>query len=251
MWLYLGAFTLFCLSAVAVWRRVFETQIIYEFQKGLLYRNGRLERVVGAGRYRFLKRRARIDVFDMRNTQIVAPGQSILTKDNVNVKITVSGLYAINDPVQLSKQSANHVAELYDVCQLALRDVVAATTIDELLEKKTEIDAQLLERVAEKAGRIGVAFSSLALRDIILPANLKRAFGAILEAQKEAQRQLEAARGEQAVLRSLANSAKMYENNPALLQARLIQTLSSGANTIVYNNDEKALAVKTQSKPAE
>jgi regulator of protease activity HflC (stomatin/prohibitin superfamily) len=127
---------------------------------------------------------------------------------------------------------------------LALRDLVAMTTIDELLEKKTEADAQLLASAATRAERLGLRISALALRDIVLPANLKKAFAAALEAQKDAQRQLEAARGEQAALRSLAISSKMHENNPALLQARLIQALSSGANTIVFNGDDRTIVAK-------
>jgi regulator of protease activity HflC (stomatin/prohibitin superfamily) len=230
-------------------RRLLGEEIVYEYQKGLLYKDGRLERVLEAGHYRFLKSRSRVDVYDMRPTLFVVPGQNILTKDNTNVKITMSGLYEIADASTFARQSENALAELYDIAQMALRDLVAETPIDELLEKKTEIDARLIAVAAAKAERLGVKLTTLAVRDIILPANLKKAFGAILEAQKEAQRQLEAARGEQAVLRSLANSAKMYENNPALLQARLIQALSSGRNTIIFNGDEKSLAVAAGNSP--
>lgn len=244
MWVYLLAPAAVLFVAVISLTRLIGAQTVYEYQIGLLYSNGKLVRVLDAGRYRYLKNRSRIDLVDMRGTMIVVPGQSILTKDNVNVKITVSGLYQIVDAVRALRESTSFISELYDICQLALRDLVATTTIDELLEKKTEIDAQLLANAAAKAQRLGVKIASLSLRDIVLPANLKKAFAAVLEAQKEAQRQLEAARGEQAVLRSLANSSKIYENNPALLQARLIQALSSGANTIVFNADERTIVAK-------
>jgi hypothetical protein len=72
----------------------------------------------------------------------------------------------------------------------------------------------------------------------MLPANLKRAFAGVLEAQKEAQRQLEKARGEQAVLRNLANSSAMYASNPMLLQARLVQVLDGGNNNVVFKTDD-------------
>lgn len=80
----------------------------------------------------------------------------------------------------------------------------------------------------------------------MLPANLKKAFSGILEARKESQTQLEKARGEQAVLRNLANAAGLYETNPQLLQARIIQTLANGNNTIVFGAEEKPVVTKAK-----
>ena len=111
--------------------------------------------------------------------------------------------------------------------------------LDQLLEKKSALDAKLFEKMLVAAEDLGVTMATLAIRDVMLPANLKRAFAGALEAQKDAQRQLEVARGEQAVLRSLANSAKLYESNPSLLQARVIQALSNGNNSIVFGADDK------------
>ena len=79
----------------------------------------------------------------------------------------------------------------------------------------------------------------------MLPANLKKAFSGIIEAKKEAQTQLEKARGDQAVLRNLANAAGLYDANPQLLQARIIQTLANGNNTIVFGANEKPVINKT------
>ena len=76
----------------------------------------------------------------------------------------------------------------------------------------------------------------------MLPTNIKKAFSGILEEQKEAQRQLEKARGEQAVLRKLANVSGLYDVNPMLPQARLIQALSAGNNSVVFNADHKILS---------
>lgn len=77
----------------------------------------------------------------------------------------------------------------------------------------------------------------------MLPANLKKAFAGILEAKKEAQKQLEKARGEQAVLRNLANSSAMFDGNPMLLQARIIQSLSNGNNTVIFNAPDNDIVV--------
>ena len=234
-------------AALYCWARFFAAVTIYDFQKGLLYKKGSFVKTLNAGKYYYLKSNSAIQVIDTRKTLVTLPGQEILTKDNVNIKITLVGFYEVTDPVKAKHQSENYVTEFYNLSQIILRDLVGAVTIDELLEKKGEIDIQLLAGVSEKAKGLGLTISTLSVKDIMLPANLKKAFSGILEAQKEAQRQLEKARGEQAVLRNLANSSGMYESNPMLLQARLVQALSTGNNSIVFNADDK-MVIKEKSK---
>jgi regulator of protease activity HflC (stomatin/prohibitin superfamily) len=234
-------------AALYCWVRFFAAVTIYDFQKGLLYKKGSFVKTLSAGKYYYLKSNSAIQVIDTRKTLVTLPGQEILTKDNVNIKITLVGFYEVADPVKAKHQSENYITEFYNISQIILRDLVGAVTIDELLEKKGEIDTQLIAAVSEKATGLGLTVSTLSVKDIMLPANLKKAFSGILEAQKEAQRQLEKARGEQAVLRNLANSSGMYETNPMLLQARLVQALSTGNNSIVFNADDK-MTVKEKTK---
>jgi regulator of protease activity HflC (stomatin/prohibitin superfamily) len=221
-----------------VWRN-FSTTVIYDYENGLLYKNGAFVKLLGAGVYRLNTRRSKIETVDMRKQPLTLSGQDILTKDHVNVRVTLVGQFQIFD-VQLAVRAiASHQAELYTMAQLAVRDHVGSMALEEILQRKSDLDAMLLKTVAEGAKTLGLTILALAVRDVMLPANLKKAFSGALEAQKEAQRQLEVARGEQAVLRSLANSARLYENNPMLMQARIIQALSTGNNSIVFGADEK------------
>jgi regulator of protease activity HflC (stomatin/prohibitin superfamily) len=78
--------------------------------------------------------------------------------------------------------------------------------------------------------------SFVEVKDVMFPADLKRAFAEVLKAKQEGQAALERARGESASLRNLANAADVLEGNPALMNLRLIQSLSAaqnGGNTLV------------------
>jgi hypothetical protein len=60
---------------------------------------------------------------------------------------------------------------------------------------------------------------------------------------------LERARGETAALRNLANAAKMLDDNPNLLQLRMLQSLSdTSGNTFVMNmgNGSQIVPVKRE-----
>lgn len=226
-------------AAIYVAYQLIEQVTVFEYQKGLLYRNGSFEKTLTTGQYYFFAPRTEVEIYDIRSTQLTIPGQEILTKDKISVKVTLSGNYTIADPLKAKQISQYYMSDVYSEAQSAVRDAVAAVSLDELLEDRTKIDAQIFSEMKKKADALGLDLTALAIRDIILPANLKRAFAGVLEAQKEAQKQLEKARGEQAVLRSLANSSKMYDNNPSLLQARVLQSLADGKNTIVFGADGK------------
>jgi regulator of protease activity HflC (stomatin/prohibitin superfamily) len=228
-------------AGIWFWRSRADTTI-YSYQKGVMFRDGAVDKVLGAGRYRYFSTRTRIEAFDMRKIPLNVAGQEILTKDHVNVRVSLVGNYQIVDPVKLITGFSHFEPELYAVAQLAIRDQVGLVTLEEMLAQKPAIDAALLKQVTAKAEAIGISVTALAVRDVMLPANLKKLFGGFIEARKEAERNLEKARGEQAVLRSLANASKMFDDNPSLMQARIIQALGTGNNSIVFGADEKLAA---------
>jgi regulator of protease activity HflC (stomatin/prohibitin superfamily) len=221
-----------------LWKNL-ESTTVYEYQKGLLFKDGKLSRELDAGHYRYLAARSKIEVFDLRRRPLDLGGQEIITKDNVSIRLSVVGQIQITEPVKVLQQTESYMAEVYALAQLAMRDAVSTMTLDEILSQRPALDQLIQTHVKERSKDLGLSITSVAVRDIMLPANLKKAYAGVLEAQKNAQVNLEKARGEQAVLRSLANSSKLYAENPSLLQARVIQALSTGKNTIVFGADDQ------------
>lgn len=206
-----------------------------DYEKGLHYKNGRLVGIVGQGRYFLLRSFSSIERVDLRPTSLYVPAQEVFTRDKIFVKITLGGQYRIIDPIRARHLSAHAETPFYSLVQMALRDEVALLTIDEFLDQRKEVSSRIQKNIQSSTEELGLTVESIVIKDVIVPANIRRAYSGILEAQKEAQRKLEQARGEQAVLRNLANSAAMYDKNPMLWQARLIQALSNGSNSIVLN----------------
>lgn len=240
----LGAVLLVLLVLALAWLawRHLRRVIVYDFQQALLYRNGRFQRLLEPGAYHILVPWQRIDVADTRRTLATIPGQEILTRDQIALRLSLSCAYRIADPLKALRGSSHYVAEFYAACQLVLREHLAGLTLDDYLAARADTDARLAERIAAAAEPLGLAVETVAVRDIMLPGGLKRAYAGVLEARKEAERRLEEARGEQAVLRSLANAARLYAESPALMQARMIQALGQGGNTLVFGADPAAAA---------
>jgi regulator of protease activity HflC (stomatin/prohibitin superfamily) len=212
--------------------------VVHDYQVGLLYQKGRFSSILPAGRYVCIETFTSIVRYDLRTKDLHIRTLQIITKDKVAVKITIQLLYRITDPLIVQNRSCYLDDELRAYAEAAIRDAVATLTLDEFFERSTELDKAVLVRLIEKTANFGFEIEHLALKDLVLPANLKRAYASVLEAKKDALKKLEQARGEQAVLRNLANASAMYDKNPMLLQARLIQALSNGTNTIVFKAGE-------------
>ncbi|MBX9694947.1 MAG: hypothetical protein K2Z81_21360, partial [Cyanobacteria bacterium] len=85
--------------------------------------------------------------------------------------------------------------------------------------------------VKPQAAAIGIDMLMVQVKDVVLPADIRKIFADVLRAQKEGQAALERARGEQAALRSLANAARVLEGNPALMSLRVLQSLTGTGGT--------------------
>jgi regulator of protease activity HflC (stomatin/prohibitin superfamily) len=117
---------------------------------------------------------------------------------------------------------------------MALREIVGKEKIDAILENRSGIGTKLMDLTSKKASEFGLKLISADVKDMMLPGEMKKAFTQLVKAQKEGQAALERARGETAALRSLANAARMMDDNPNLLQLRALQALEgSSGNTLV------------------
>ncbi len=223
---------------------------VWEYEKALLYNDGKLEKVLPSGAHWICPLWHSVVKVDMRERTIGIVGQELLSLDNVGLKLSIAANYKVIDPSLATNKVDNYYSALYTVLQLDLREIVGTMKIEDLLEKRNQIGAQLLEACKPKAAEIGLELVSANIKDIMLAGDFKKVFGQIVKAQKEGQAALERARGETAALRSLANAAKMLETNPMLLQLRAIQTMSeTTGNTLIVNvgNEMQALPLRKTS----
>ena len=204
--------------------------IVAESHAGLLYRHGVFVRLVNAGRHVIWGFGWTLNTMDLRKTSIVVPGQEVLTADNVGLKLSLLVTYQVTDPVKAAHETQSWETDLYNAAQLALRAVVGGVAAEALLNQRLEIGAQLLARVQPEAAKIGLSVHAVEVKDVMFPTDLKRAFADTLRAKQEGQAALERARGESAALRNLANAARLLEGNPALMNLRLVQSLTAAQN---------------------
>ena len=204
---------------------------------GLLYQHGKFVEVLAAGRHVRWGRNFTATWTDLRKSTLAVAGQDVLTADNIAVKLTLVVTHQVTDPVKAAHDTQNWYNDLCTSAQLALRAVVGTVTAEALLTQRLDLAPQLRARVQPDAAKIGLTVHAVEVKDVMLPADLKRAFADTLKVKQEGLAALERARGESAALRNLANAARVLEGNPALMNLRLVQSLSAAqgaGNTLVF-----------------
>ena len=225
---------LVALIAAILVRPMITIATIHDYQRGLRYRQGRFAGLVDPGMHVAIRPFTEIQVLDGRPTSITVPGQEILTADGVALRVSLTARYVVADPVAAVTSDQSYVSALYTALHAGLREALAGRTADEILAARAEIGPAVGGAVASELARLGLELLGVDVRDVMVPSELKRAFAGIVAARREGEAALERARGETAALRSLANAGRMIEDNPGLLQLRILQQFGgSSGNTIM------------------
>ncbi|MEW6128043.1 MAG: slipin family protein [Acidobacteriota bacterium] len=213
---------------------LFKRTVVFEFERGLRYKNGKFIDVLSPGRYAHTYRTV-IQKLDVRLRMVTVAGQEVLSADGINIRLSLVAQYEIADVNIAYNKVANFQESLYIQLQSALRSIVGELRIDELLEQRKAIDAKLFELSEAHIAQLGLKLVAVNVRDIMFAGEFKKMFAQVTQARQEGLAALERARGETAALRNLANAAKLLEDHPALLQLKLLQAISdSSNNTIVF-----------------
>lgn len=216
------------------------------WEKGLLYINGSFIKILTSGTYYFWKNAIPINVYktDTRVQQMEMSGQELLTKDKANIRMNAFVSYQITNIIKALAENKDVEKQLYVAIQLALREYVGTILFDDLLQKKTELQSYVLNRVGERAMMLGIQMQSFGIRDIILPGDMKDIMNQVLIAEKKAQANSITRREETASTRSLMNTAKLMEDNPMLYKLKemeFIEKIADNINSISLNSNDALL----------
>ena len=177
--------------------------IIKDTHRGLYYEDGRLTRVLEAGRYRLphesrlpLARRPRVEVVlvDIRERDLTIKGQEILTADKVAIRVSILVQFRVVDPTAALHRVENYEDRLYSDVQLAARRSLATMALEEILTNRNRLSEDILHEVKESAAGYGVAIGRADVKDLVFPGNLQEIMNRVLAAERNSQAQLVEAR---------------------------------------------------------
>lgn len=207
---------------------------VSEHGAGILWIDGKVERLLAAGSYAFWKfgRNVSVELVDLRLQALEVTGQEILTRDKVSLRLNLSATWRFTDVLKAFKELAKPAEHLYRELQFGLRAAVGTRSLDELLENKTVIDEVVSAQVKSKLADYGLQLDGVGVKDIVLPGEMKTILAQVVEAGKSAEANVIRRREETAATRSLLNTAKVMEDNPVALRLKELETLERVAERI-------------------
>ncbi|MBI3205778.1 MAG: slipin family protein [Myxococcales bacterium] len=222
------------LGALIPKREIVEATVL-ESERGLLFVQGKLARVLEPGRHAFWthpEAEVSVSKLDMRADQDAIVGQELMTRDKVTLRLTLTVEHAVADPVLAATAVANVRNAVYLLVQLAARDYVAGVTLDQLLEGRDAMTRHLMAEVAPKALGFGVRVDRVGVKDVVLPGEMKTLLNRVIEAEKAAAANVILRREEVAATRQLANTVRVMEQSPILLRLKELDALKEIAESI-------------------
>ena len=197
-----------------------------EYQRGVLFRLGRVKISKGPGLYWLIPLIEWVVKVDLRTITFALDTQETVTRDGVAVRVNAVLWFRAEDPVKVITAVVNWQGAVVQAAETGLRDAIGQSDLDQILKDRTTINARLLELLAQTCTRWGVVVDAVEIKDLDLPEQMQRAIAREAEAIREKRARIIKAEGEKEASQTLADAAKIIAEVPGALELRRLQTLS-------------------------
>ncbi|WKZ81721.1 MAG: SPFH domain-containing protein [Acidimicrobiia bacterium] len=201
-------------------------KIVAQFEKGLVERFGRFERMVDPGLRFIVPFIERIRRVDMREQVVDVPPQEVITKDNVVVTVDAVVYYQATDPVKLKYNVANFILAATKLAQTNLRNIVGELQLDEALTSRDMINAQLRSVLDEATDVWGTRVVRVEIQRIDPPADITEAMHRQMKAERDRRATVTEAEGEKRAAILRAEGVKEADILEAQGQAQAIKEVA-------------------------
>ncbi|MBJ6799187.1 slipin family protein [Geomonas propionica] len=201
-------------------------RILPEYERGVLFRLGRVKKVRGPGLVLIIPGIDRLVRVSLRIVAMDVPSQDVITHDNVTVKVSAVIYFRVVDAVRAVVEMENYLYATSQLSQTTLRSVLGQVDLDELLANREKINKELQEILDRQTEPWGVKVSTVEVKNIDLPQEMQRAIARQAEAERERRAKVIHAEGELQASEKLAQAAQVMGNEPMSLQLRYLQTLT-------------------------
>ncbi|MBF0343798.1 MAG: slipin family protein [Nitrospirae bacterium] len=223
--MFSASYGMFVLFAVVffLWSAI---KILNEYERGVVFRLGRVIPLKGPGLVIILPIVDRLVRVSLRTVTMDVPSQDIITKDNVTVKVNAVVYFRVIDPIRAVTEIEDYYFGTSQIAQTTLRSVLGQSHLDDLLSKREDINAELQRIIDLQTEPWGIKVTAVETKNVDLPVEMQRAIAKQAEAERERRAKIIHADGEQQAAQKLADAAKIMSTEPATLQLRYLQTLT-------------------------
>ena len=211
-------------------------RILREYERGVIFRLGRLIAQKGPGLILLIPLVDRMVKIDLRTVTLNIPPQEVITRDNVPCRVNAVAYFRVVDSNRAVVDVENYLIATSQISQTALRSVLGKAELDQLLADRERLNEELQKIIDESTEPWGVKVTAVEIKDVEIPEQMQRAMARQAEAERERRAKIINSEGEFQAAQKLTDAADIISTNPASLQLRYLQTLleiGSNQNTTV------------------
>ena len=197
-----------------------------EYQRGVIFRLGRIQGVRGPGLYWLLPVLDQKAQVDIRTKTVNIEPQETVTADSVTIRVNAVLYYRIIDPSKAINKVENYELAVYQTALTTLRNVVGQNILDDVLQNRDKINVKVQEIVDEITEPWGIVIERVEMKDVEIPPAMQRAMAKEAEAIREKRARIIKAAAEQEASTKLAEASQMIMKNPVALELRRLQMLT-------------------------
>jgi regulator of protease activity HflC (stomatin/prohibitin superfamily) len=205
-------------------------KIVQEYERGVIFRLGRLQGAKGPGLFIILPIVDRMVKMDLRVFTLDVPSQEIITRDNVTVKVDAVIYFRVVNPEDAVVKVENYFRATALIAQTTLRSTIGQSELDTLLSHRDEINQRLQIAIDEATEPWGIKVAMVEVRDVLLAPEMVRSMARQAEAERERRAKVIHAEGELQASEKLAEAGRIIASSPGTLQLRYLQTLTEIAS---------------------
>ncbi|MCH7675304.1 slipin family protein [candidate division KSB1 bacterium] len=213
-------------------------RVLREYERGVIFRLGRLMGSKGPGLIFLIPLIDRMVKVSLRTVAMDIPPQDVITKDNVSVKVNAVLYFRVMDPSKAITEVEDYLYATSQLAQTTLRSVMGGAELDEMLAEREKINSSLQEIIDNHSEPWGIKVSLVEIKHVDLPQEMQRAIAKQAEAERERRAKIIHAEGEFQASTKLRDAAEVISAFPEALQLRFLQTLTEVAaennSTIIF-----------------
>jgi regulator of protease activity HflC (stomatin/prohibitin superfamily) len=226
------------LAAIGVTALGASVRVLREYERGVVFRLGRLVPPRGPGLILLMPTIDRMVRVSLRTVTLTIPPQETITRDNIPVRVTAVAYYRVVDPTRAVTEVENVHAATVQISQTTLRSVLGGVDLDTLLSEREHLNEMLQRIIDTQTEPWGVKVTTVEIKDVEIPERMQHAIARQAEAERERRAKIINAEGEYQAAAKLAQAGEVIGANPTTLQLRYLQTLreigGSQNSTVVF-----------------
>jgi regulator of protease activity HflC (stomatin/prohibitin superfamily) len=214
-----------CLLLVAVSLAGASVRVLREYERGVVFRLGRLIGRKGPGLIFLIPFVDRMVRVSLRTVTLSVPPQDVITRDNVPARVTAVAYFRVVEPDDSVVKVEDFLDATSQIAQTTLRSVLGKAELDMLLSQREQLNDDLQQIIDEQTEPWGIKVTTVEIKDVEIPTTMQRAMARQAEAERERRAKIIGAEGEFQAAEKLRAAADLMSGNPTTLQLRYLQTL--------------------------